>query len=82
MIKDELFSINILPSEIDLVKKDCSQQFYCVCEVFQDNGCGYNRYDIQKEVIKYYTERAESIRNMSNEDFMESYGFYYDKERK
>jgi len=33
-------------------------------------------------VIKYYTKRAESIRNMSNEDFMESYGFYYDKERK
>jgi len=65
--------------DIELQETTCRKPLGCQCIIDSSDPCGYDRYMIQQKVIEYYKHRAKSIADMTNEQFLQCYGFYYDK---
>ena len=76
---EDLYNIVYKNEEIGVVASKCKQEFYCTCRLTSDPDCGKVKEEIKETVTTYYENRAKALREMSIEDFMMTYGFYYDK---
>lgn len=65
--------------DIEIQETTCRKPLGCQCHIDCSDPCGYDRYMIQQKVIEHYRQRAKSIADMTNEQFLQCYGFYYDK---
>lgn len=78
---EEIYKIVYYCDEIGIKPTLCLQSWNCVCyDPFKetDTKCGYPLEEAKQRVIKYYEDKLNYLKDLSNEEFLRSMGIYFD----
>lgn len=65
--------------DIEIQETTCRSPGNCNCYLDVENMCGYDRHILQQRVVEHYLRRVYAVMDMNNEQFMQTYGYYFDK---
>ena len=73
----EIYELIYFQDEVSINPTVCKQPGFCVCNKDTDGiKCGYSPEEAQKRIIKYYEEKAEWLKKLTPQQFLDSMGIY------